>query len=80
MKAPKGLLQKTATLSGKLSFMAAVVCAVFLYLKTRELGSDDPITASFIAGIFFFAFVGGLLLYIGNANIPSFKPDDAPDV
>ncbi len=79
MKAPKSFLQRTATVSGKFSFAAAIVCAVFLYLKTQELGSDDPVTASFIAGIFFFVFVGGLLLYIGNADIPSFKPGDGSD-
>lgn len=73
MKTKKGFLQKTATVSGALSFVAAIVCVLFLYLKVRELGMDHPVSASFMAGIFFFLFVGGLLVYIGKADIPSFS-------
>ena len=73
MKKNKRFLQKTATISGKLSFITAGISAIFLYLKTQELGMNDAISASFLAGVFFFTFVGALLLFIGNADIPSFK-------
>ncbi len=73
MKSRKGFLQKTALVSGALSFVAAIICVLFLYLKARELGMGHPVSASFIAGIFFFLFVGSLLIYIGKADIPSFS-------
>ncbi len=73
MKTQKGFLQKSAIVSGVLSFVAAIVCVLFLYLKVQELGMDHPVSASFVAGIFFFLFVGGLLVYIGRADIPSFS-------
>jgi hypothetical protein len=63
-------LQKTALIAGKLSFLIAIVSAVFLYLKVNELGSDHPISASFLASLFFFSFVGILLSIIGKADIP----------
>ncbi len=63
-------------ISGVFSLVASCICGFFLYRKGRELGMDDPINASLIAGIFFFLFVGGLLWFIGKADIPSFSVHD----
>lgn len=67
------LLKKVALIVGRLCFLIAVVCGVFLYLKIDELGAGHPISASFLASIFFFTFVGILLSIIGKANIPDLK-------
>ncbi len=40
---------------------------------------QSTISASFLASIFFFSFVGFLFLVIANANIPSFKVDGVVD-
>lgn len=73
MKKTKGFLQKTATVSGTLSFIAALVCGGYLYLNFDTLGAYSPITASLEATIFFFICVGVVLLIIGRSNLPSFK-------
>ena len=66
-------LQKVALVAGKLSFLIAVLSGVFLYLKVNELGMDHPVSASFLASILFFTFVGILLSIVGKANIPDLK-------
>ena len=66
-------LQKVALVVGKLSFMTALVSAVFLYFKVNELGADHPVSASFLASVFFFTFVGILLSIVGRADIPDLK-------
>lgn len=66
-------LQKFSLFMGWLSFILAVVCAVFFFIKKEELGIRDPITSSFMASMFFFICVGGLLFVMGKANIPDFK-------
>ncbi len=76
MKSSRHVLQKTATVVAVLSFLASAACAWFLYWKVGELGIDHPINASLIAGIFFFLFVGGLLLFIGGVDLPSFSVHD----
>ena len=60
--------------SGVVSFILAVVSAVLLYLRVDE-GSNDPITASLLASVFFFIFVGIILTIMGRCNMPSFKVD-----
>jgi len=72
MNKDKSFLQKTATVCGKLSFVVAAISAVFLYLKSQELGMDHAVSASFLASMFFFTFVGALLIYVGKANLPNF--------
>ena len=69
----KSALPKFSNVLGILSFILAVVCAVFLYFKVQELGMQSTISASFLASIFFFSFIGFLFIVIANANIPSFK-------
>ena len=58
------------------SFVIAAVCGVFLYIKVGEMGYQNPVTASLLASVFFFLFVGFLLVFIGRCDIPSFKFDD----
>jgi hypothetical protein len=75
------LLQKVALLVGKLCFLVAIVSGVFLYLKINELGADHPVSASFLASVFFFIFVGILLSIVGKADIPdlTIRPSEKED-
>ena len=66
-------LQKFSLFMGWLSFILAVVCAVFFFIKKEDLGIRDPITTSFMASMFFFICVGGLAFVMGKADIPDFK-------
>ncbi|MDM8545657.1 hypothetical protein [Candidatus Venteria ishoeyi] len=75
----KGLLQKTALYSGGSSFFLALVCAIFLFVKIGTIGFNDPVSASFLAALFFFVFVGIVLMVIGLADIPSFSFDEQDD-
>lgn len=67
-------LQKVSSIFGILSFISAAICAVFLYINLGESGANNPVSASFLASIFFFIFVGFVLLVIGKTDLPSFKP------
>lgn len=67
------LLQKVALVVGKLCFLIAIASSIFLYLKVHELGADHPVSASFLASVFFFTFVGILLSIVGKADIPDLK-------
>lgn len=71
-----GKLQKITSGIGILSFISAAVCAILLYLRIGESGANNPVSASLLASIFFFIFVGFVLLVIGNTDLPSFKPDN----
>ena len=71
-----GKLQKLSSGLGILSFVSAAVCAIFLYIKIAESGANNPVSASLLASVFFFIFVGFVLLVIGKTNLPSFKPDN----
>ena len=75
MKKAKGFLQKVSTVSGVISFVLSAVCGVLLYLKVQEIGFENPVSASLLASVFFFLFVGFLLVFVGSCNIPSFKFD-----
>lgn len=79
LKKNKGVLQKASLVSGVLGFILAVVCSVFLYSRMGDGASQDPITASLMASIFFFLCVGGILTFIGMCNLPSFKIDLSQD-
>ena len=76
MKQTKGILQKVSTVSGIISFVLSVVCGVLLYLRVQEIGFENPVSASLLASVFFFLFVGFLLVFIGSCNIPSFRFDE----
>lgn len=73
MKKRKSILQRSSAIIGKICFLLAVLCAVVLYFKVKELGMQHVISASFLASSFFFIFVGFVLTVIGNTDIPSFK-------
>lgn len=75
LKKEKGILQKVSLVSGVLGFILAVVCSVLLYIRMDDGASQDPISASLMASIFFFLCVGGILSFIGMCNLPSFKID-----
>ena len=77
MKKNKNLLQKASLVSGVVSFILAVVCGVVLYVKVDDIGFNHPISASLLASIFFFIFVGVVLFSIGKSDIPSLKVNTA---
>lgn len=79
MKKKKSPLQQFSTVLGVISFILAIVSAVFLYIKVQEIGMQSPISASFLSSAFFFCFIGFLFSIIGNADIPSFKVDGVID-
>ena len=72
----KGILQKVSLVSAVASFVLALVSGVLLYLRLESVGSDDPVSASFMASTFFFVCVGVVLTIIGKADLPSFKFDN----
>ena len=73
----KGVLQKVSLVSAVVSFLLALTSGVMLYLRLESVGSDNPISASFMASTFFFICVGVVLTVIGKADIPSFKIDNS---
>jgi len=79
MPAKKGFLQKLSLVSAVASFALAIISGVMLYLQLERVGSDNPVSASLMASMFFFVCVGIILFIIGNADIPSFKFDDSKD-
>lgn len=72
----KGPLQKLSIVFSVISFALAVITGVVLYFKLESIGSDDPVSASLMASMFFFICVGVILTVIGRADIPSLKFDD----
>lgn len=79
MKQSRSFLQKVSVWSGVASFVLAAICGVILYFNVNESGYNNPVSASFLASVFFFIFVGILLSIIGRCNLPSFKFDDQND-
>ncbi len=71
----KGFLQKTALISGIISEAIAVLCVIMLIIKSRELGMEDVISASYMASAFFFLTCGFVLIMIGRADLPDFSFD-----
>ena len=69
----KSTLQKISSITGILCFLLAILCAVALYFKAQELGMQHVISASLLASAFFCTFIGIVFMFIGNADIPSFK-------
>ena len=71
----KGVFQKASLVFAVVSFVLALTSAVMLYLRLKSVGSDDLMSASFMATPFFFISVGVVLTIIGKADLPSFKID-----
>ncbi len=74
----KGILQKTALVMGVVSEVISVFCLIMLIYKSRELGMEDVVSASFLASTFFFFTCGIVLLIIGRANLRDLHFDSAP--
>ena len=72
----KSIFQKASLFFGGVSLLLALASAVYLYLRVDELGRENPVAGSLLASIFFFVCVGGILLFIGLSNIPSFRFGD----
>lgn len=79
MTSKKGILQKFSLASGIVSFVLAIIAAVMLYFRLENTDMYNPISASLLASIFFFIFVGFILTVIGKADIPSFKFDNTEE-
>ncbi|MDX2476952.1 MAG: hypothetical protein QNL05_06265 [Gammaproteobacteria bacterium] len=75
----KGVLQKVSLVSAVVSFLLALTSGVMLYLRLESVGSDNPISASFMASTFFFISVGVVLSIIGKTDLPSFKIDTSEE-
>lgn len=73
----KGVLQKVSLVSAVVSILLALASGVMLYLRLESVGSDNPISASFMASTFFFICVGVVFTVIAKADIPSFKIDNS---
>lgn len=71
----KGFLQKTSLVMGIVSEGVSVLCLIMLFIKSRELGMEDVISASYMASAFFFFTCGIVLIMIGRANLPDFSFD-----
>jgi len=71
----KGILQKTSLVMGIVSEVISLLCLVMLIIKSRELGMEDVISASYLASTIFFFMCGIVMIIIGRANLPdlSFK-------
>ena len=76
MKKQRSILQKSALFFAVISFILTVVCGVLFYTRVDGTGFDNPISASLLASIFFFGFVGFTLSFIGKSDLPSFKVED----
>ncbi len=76
MQSSKNALQRVSYVSAIISLIAAVACLIILYLKVDDIGFDSPISASLMAGSFFFVSVGLVLMVIAKSDIPSFKIDN----
>ncbi len=72
----KSKFQKSAFYFAILSAVFSISSMIFLYLKIDNLGWRNPVAASLLASIFFFAFVTFILFIIGSADIPSLKVGD----
>lgn len=73
MEKKRHILQKITLFIGVVCFVISLMCGVLLYVKVNELGADHPISASFLASMFFFFFVGFLLTVVGKADVPDLR-------
>ncbi len=71
----KGILQKSSVVMGIVSEVISVLCLVMLIIKSRELGLENLISASFLASTFFFFTCGIVLIIIGRCDLPSLSFD-----
>ncbi len=79
------VVKKERRLGQKISWFFAVFCYIMSLISVAsaaywkmENGTQDPIFASLLASIFFFASCGFVLQYIANANLPDFNLSKKP--
>lgn len=65
--------QKISFFFSILCYVMAVVAVVFAIVWKLDNGTQDPIFASALASIFFFASCGFVLQFIANADLPDFN-------
>ena len=76
----KHVLQKVSLAAAAVSFALAIVSGILLYFKVQSVGTSHPMSASYMASVFFFLSVGFVLTVVGKTNLPSFKVEDSePD-
>lgn len=75
----KSVLQKISLISAVVSFVLMIISAVILVIRLKTVGSNDPVTASFLASTFFFLCVGVVFGVMGKADLPSFKVNNSED-
>jgi hypothetical protein len=73
-KTQKRLLQKISKVTGILSTLTAIICAIYLFI-IRDSG-DDVLRASIGATAFFFFMVGLVLNTMADTDIPNLKIED----
>ena len=73
MQSEKRLLQKISSVSGVISFIAAIVAAIIIVIAGSE--ASDVFRASLGATTFFFFMVGIVLTTMGNTNLPNLTID-----
>ncbi|MEH6578969.1 MAG: hypothetical protein V7731_18050 [Amphritea sp.] len=71
----KGILQKTSLVMGIVSEVISVLCLVMLIFKSRELGMEDVVSASYLASTFFFFTCGIVMIYVGRVDLPNLRFD-----
>jgi hypothetical protein len=73
MKKKRKLGQKISWFFAIFCYLMTLVTIVFATYWQMDNGTEDPIFASALASIFFFASCGFVLQYIANANLPDLK-------
>lgn len=65
--------QKISLFFAIFCYLSSIACVVFSFIWKAEHGTQDPIYASILASIFFFASCGFVLQVIANTNLPDLK-------
>lgn len=78
IRKPPTRIQNMIVLVAFTSYIGAIVCGVFLYLRSPDSGFDE-IAASLSASIVFFMAVGIVLHVIGKTSLPSLRFKDGSD-
>ncbi|MCU7923394.1 MAG: hemerythrin family protein [Candidatus Thiodiazotropha sp. (ex Dulcina madagascariensis)] len=63
--------QKALMVIAVISYLAGIGCGIAAFYFGE--GTNDPITASFMASVVFFVGVGIVLQVIGSTNLPTLK-------
>jgi len=66
--------QKVSLFFSVFCYVMTIACIIFAFIWKADHGTEDPIFASALASVFFFASCGFVLQFIANANLPNLKP------